>query len=535
MSINPFKKKKPAPSKPQPSNGFFSTHSDDGAHDRPTIERVGKAIDASFQLSVKNFKVIDPAGKPITAGAYAMDDIGNMSSMQDVKSLNSLGRFGNIPIAQFEWFASQGFIGYQVCAMLMQHWLIEKACEMPGKDAVRHGWENTVNDGEDVNPKVIAEIEKLDKKFKIKKNCIEFIKFGRGFGIRIAMFIVNSPDPEYYAKPFNPDGITPGSYRGISQIDPYWITPELAIKDASDPASMHFYEPTWWRVNGVGRIHRSHLVIWRNGDVADILKPTYLYGGIPLPQKIMERVYGSERTANEGPLLAMTKRLTAIHVDMAAAQSNWEMFLQKMQFWTALQNNFGVKALGKEELIEQFDTSLTDLDAVIMTQFQLAASIAEVPATKLLGTSPKGMDATGEFEMKDYHEFLESFQENVLTELVDRHHLLLMRSWIAPKFGIKPFEINISWRPVDTPSAKEQAETNYIKAQTDAQLVQCGAIDSYDVRQRIIKDNDSGYNGLEKMVPGGPGDREAEQEQQGDEERRTEEAHQAALNDNVEA
>ena len=30
-----------------------------------------------------------------------------------------------------------------------------------------------------------------------------------------------------------------------------------------------------------------------------------------------------------------------------------------------------------------------------MTQYQLAASVANVPATKLLGTQPKGFNATG--------------------------------------------------------------------------------------------------------------------------------------------
>ncbi len=35
----------------------------------------------------------------------------------------------------------------------------------------------------------------------------------------------------------------------------------------------------------------------------------YNYFGVSVPERIYERVYASERTANEAPQLAMTKRL----------------------------------------------------------------------------------------------------------------------------------------------------------------------------------------------------------------------------------
>ena len=71
-----------------------------------------------------------------------------------------------------------------------------------------------------------------------------------------------------------------------------------------------------------------------------------------------------------------------------------------------------------------------------MTQYQLVAAAAGVPATKLLGTSPKGFNATGEFEESSYGEELESIQQHDLSPLVNRHHLLLIRSHVTKKFKI---------------------------------------------------------------------------------------------------
>lgn len=467
--------------------------------------RIHNALARTFQVGIDSLKPVNEQNEPVPGASYAMDE--TYPNLQQAKLINSTG--GYLPVAQLEWYGNQGFIGWQTCAILSQNWLIDKACSMPARDAVRHGWEISINDGTQIDTKVFDAIRSLDKRFGMKKQCIDFIKNGRIFGIRHALFLVDGID---YTLPFNPDGVKPGSYRGITQIDPYWVSPILDGEAAADPASPHFYNPTWWLVQGK-RVHQSHMVIMRNGDeVPDILKPSYMYGGIPTPQKIYERVYAAERTANEAPMLAMTKRLTVLRCDANKAMADQEKFAEKMGFWAALMNNFGVKVIGDGEEISQFDTALTALDETIMTQYQLVASASDVPATKLLGTTPKGFNATGEYDAKSYHEYLESIQENELTPLVERHLQLVLRSFIAPKYGIEPFNFEIKWNPVDSPTAAEQAEINFKKSQTDKNWVDAGAVDSFDVRERLIADPDSGFNGIAPIVEGGPGDREAEQE-----------------------
>ncbi len=482
-----FKKATEAPKEEAPANGFFSTDLDLGTTKLSRARKLEQQLAITFQKGMESIKAAD--------GTFAMDD--SCGSFTQTKLLSN--SYMGIPEAQLGWYAGQGFIGWQASAILSQNWLIDKACTMPAKDAVRNGYEITINDGREVKPEVLDYMRQQDKKFQINKNCVEFVRMGRIFGIRIALFEVETDNPkDYYFKPFNPDGIKPNSYKGISQIDPYWIAPELDARAAGQPEAKDFYEPTWWLINGM-RVHRSHLVIMRTCELPDILKPSYLYGGIPIPQKIAERVYASERTANEAPMLAMTKRLTVLNVDITQAVSNIDAFTQKMAIWTELMNNFGVKVVGEKEEIKQFDTSLADLDAVIMTQYQLVAAASNVPATKLLGTSPKGFSSTGEFEEKSYHEELESIQEHDLSPLVERHHLLLIRSQVAPKFGIAPFETEINWNPVDSPSAMEQADINLKKSQSDSAYINSGAIDGEDVRNKLISDKDSGYNGIEAV------------------------------------
>lgn len=419
---------------------------------------------------------------------------GAMDSVKDAARLTSIA----VTDQQLAFYGSQSFIGYQLMALLAQNWLIAKACGQPGEDAVRKGWQVTVDGTEELSPDVLDAIKRHDKRLQINEQLQEFAYFGRVFGVRHLMADIQSDDPEYYEKPFNPDGITPGSYRGLTQIDPYWISPVLVSSDADRPESRHFYDPTYWTIQG-RRIHRSHLIIFKGPQVADLLKPTYRYGGVSVTQQIYERVYSAERTANEAPMLAQTKRMTVLKTDVKKAMADQTAFDAAMTWWRNKMDNYGANVIGMDDEISQMDTSLADLDATIMTQYQLVASVAGVPVTKLIGTVPKGFNATGEYDESSYHESLESLQTNKLTAVLDRHYLCLMRSNIAPKFKVPPPNISVVWNPLDTVTAKEQAEVNLINAQAGAQLVTSGAIDGMDERARITADPKSGYHALPEV------------------------------------
>lgn len=476
---------------PRRDGGLFSTNA--GLDEDPdTILKRRARVIAAMPALVRP-TVIAEAG-------VGMDSNDGDDSIKAVNGLNSY--WDTVPELQMAWYGKQTFIGYQLCGMIAQHWLVGKACSMPAKDAVRNGWEISSNDGEKLEPDVIGYIAKLDRIMKTKFNAIEYVRFGRIFGIRIMKFDVQSNDPNYYKNPFNIDAVLPGSYKGMSQIDPYWIVPLLTAENVNQPGNIHFYEPEFWQISGE-TIHRSHLSIYIPESVVDVLKPAYYYGGISIPQKIFERVYAAERTANEAPQLAMTKRLIVMKTDLTKAMADQQQFDTRMEWWTNAMNNYGVKLADTEDAIEQHDTALSDLDSLIMTQYQIVAAIAEVPGTKLLGTQPKGFNSTGEFEEASYHETLEGIQDNDLTPMLLRHYQLIVASYVQPKFG-GDFEIEIKWNELDAMTALEQGQLNLVQAQTDAALEAVGAIDAQDIRNRIIADPDSGHNGLKEAIPPPP-------------------------------
>jgi hypothetical protein len=186
-----------------------------------------------------------------------------------------------------------------------------------------------------------------------------------------------------------------------------------------------------------------------------------------------------------------------VYLDTIKAMAEPGYFKNQSEKWSFYRDNFGIKYLGKEDKMEQFDTNLSDLDTVIRSQFELACATSDgIPSVRVLGTSPKGFNSTGESENVFYRHILKTIIEKGSTKLVNKHHELLIKSHICPKFKIPYFKTSVVWRPFDEMTAKEKTEVYKNKVDTSAVLINAGVIDASEERNRLINDPDSGFDGL---------------------------------------
>lgn len=434
------------------------------------------------QIAARHF--VEPPRPKREDGSIATQDFA-------VPMIGGGSMFGQIiPDSMMDWYGNQSFIGFQTCMVIAQHWLVNAACEIPIIDALRKGYEVVSAEGEEIDAKILADHKKLDKKIKLHKKLTWYAKKARVFGISIAIFKVNSDDPNYYENPYNPDGIKKGSYQGIALPDPYYCTPQMSL-EGYDPSNPDFYEPEYWIVSGK-RYHKSHLVIFRHGgELPSQLRPAYQWAGVSLVQQIYEAVYSALQASNEANRLLMTKRLMVRKGDVQAALLDQSEFEEKMQFFQQVRDNYGEQIIDSTEDLLQLETTLSEVTNVIGQKFELVSAIARMPTNKLMQTQLQGFASSGESEEAIYNGMLETIQEGCLTEFIDRHTELSIRS-----LGQAPFEFEIKWPPIDTITEKELAEINQLKATTDQLNIQSGAITGEEVNKRISSDPDSGYAGI---------------------------------------
>lgn len=443
----------------------------------------------SFQRNL-SFEYKD--GKP----KFALDSLDDC-----VKDNRINGLSGKPQDIVFTFFAKFGFIGWQICSILAQHWLISNACSISNKDCLRNGWNNVFIDRkkEETDEEKEESQEMLNKlfdiaqqKFNLTEKLLEWSYYYNVYGTAFIMPVYEGGDDEFYKKPFNIDGVKKGSFKGLSVIEPYWMIPSFESQDTTDPTSPTFLEPEYYYTNTGKKIHKSHLIIGRRKFVSDILKPSYYYGGISLAQEIYERVYASERCANEAPLLLLTKRLTYYKVNLKNLFTNPAKYKELGEVLTSMRDNQGILFSSKDDEVGQLDTTLSDLDEVIMKQYHIASAIARIPVDKMFGTNPTGgLSASGDYNIKNYNQDLNTLQNDLFRPAIDKLNQIILKS----EFDRKD-RVGIIWNSTDNPTEKEIAELNEKKANTMAVYLQNGLITPEEARQKLVNDKMSGYSFL---------------------------------------
>lgn len=390
------------------------------------------------------------------------------------------------------YYENYAWLGWLTCATLAQHPLISRACSIPGEDAVAVGYKLSLLNSEgptDANSLRIKRLIKDSKLMGINQSLRKLDANKRVFGIGICIpcFETLTEEADRFIAhimelPFNIDAFKKRKdirYVGLKVVDPYWLTPQFDSKSAFDPSSKDFYLPTWWQVGETQRkIHRSWTVNVVNTIVADILKPTYYYGGIPLPQMLMARMYSADKVADEAQLLAMSKRLLVVDANVQKLVANPKEAAKTMNALKYARDNWGVFFKNPNTNVQQVDTYITEFNQLIMTQYQLVASIAQIPAPKLLKVMPTGFSDVSELVWKDYAQQITSIQEDEYVPALDLHYSL--------HFAVnlhKQEEFEITFNPVDVPTLMEKAKISELEARVVKTLVEEGVLAPDEVRQ----------------------------------------------------
>lgn len=116
--------------------------------------------------------------------------------------------------------------------------------------------------------------------------------------------------------------------------------------------------------------------------------------------------------------------------------------------------SFGLQVLSSGDTLENHPYSFGGL-AEIYEQFMLdMAGAAEIPAARLFGRSPAGLNATGESDLRNYYESISQLQERALRPALEKLlPVLALSAW-----GYLPEDLGFVFNPIAAASPGETAE-----------------------------------------------------------------------------
>jgi len=386
----------------------------------------------------------------------------------------------------------QIFPGYQYLSQLAARAEFRMLAESVSSQLTRKWIELTSTDDNVDKIKIVEEeLRRLNVKGLFQLAATHDSYFGRGqFYIDIEGADRNTP------LILDPRTVRPGSLKRVAVVEPIWTTP--SVYNALDPAAPDFYKPSKWFVLG-RETHASRLLTVTTRPLPDILKPAFNFSGVSLSQLAEPYVDNWLRTRQSVSDLINNFSITALKTSMdqilqGGDDDASDDLFKRADLFTAMRSNRGLMLLDKDrEELEQINTPLGGLHELQAQAQEQMCSVSHTPAIILTGISPSGLNASSDGEIRVYYDWIASQQEAFWRDPLE----IIIKVIQLSKFGEIDPSIGFKFVPLYQMSAAEEADIRLKNSQVAGAYIESGVLDPSEERERLARDPDSGYEGLD--------------------------------------
>lgn len=374
-------------------------------------------------------------------------------------------------------FKSPGVVSSQFDAMYDGDWLARKIVNVPVNDMIRP-WRTFFT-----GSKNVSEIEKAEKRHNVKAKIAAAMKTARLYG---GAGILIGADTANWKAPLEIERLPKGGLKYL-----HVLPKRLLVADGIEvnPESPDFGRPKLYRLTGANgsaaEIHPSRVLRFTGAERLDYLAGVNDGWGDSELLAIYDAIHHAALCQGGIAEMIHDAKVDVIQIPnlgtmLTGSQSTTDL-VTRFTNANMLKSINNMLLLDATEVYTRKQTTFAGLEAILGLYLQIVSGAADIPATRLLGTSAKGLNATGEGDLTNYYDALAGVREEKIVpqlEILDR---ILWRDALGADVGEDYFE----WRPLWQPSEKEKAEVASKKAATSKVYVDMGILPD-DVMARGI-------------------------------------------------
>ena len=341
-----------------------------------------------------------------------------------------------------------------------ENWLAKRIIDMPSEDMTR-AWYTLATA---LPENALHDIHALEAEHSVRQELTNAIRYARLYGGSIALIVIRGEE-EILDQPLDTDSLLPGCFQGLLVIDrSQGIEPSLElVSDLDDP---DFGLPMYYTVNlqseeaRTVKIHHSRVLrfVGRELPYLETVAENY-WGASELEHLWDELQKRSATSANIAQLIFQANITTLKMGDLGThlAFGDDDMrntLMQALQNENRLRTSYGLQLMSANDSLETHAYTFSGLSDIYEAFMMDMAGAAEIPATKLFGRSPQGMNSTGEADLRNYYDMIAQLQQRLLRPAMERLlPILAISCW-----GFAPEDMEIVFNPVMTTSDTERAE-----------------------------------------------------------------------------
>lgn len=339
-----------------------------------------------------------------------------------------------------------------------------------------------------VGPEHLKELDRVQRVTALRERVNEGLRWGRLYGGAAGLIMIRGQEG-MLGQPLELESIYPGIFQGLYILDRWQgVVPGMELVFEGGEPVPAYYSITDARGNTVAKVHHSRLVRFTGRDLPFLERVAELYWGESEVEALYNDVVKHDNVAAN--MAALTFRA---NVDTMEVQNLDQLFSvtsgeQQRRFWNVMQaqsvmkSNFGMQLVNRGDQIKNTQYTFTGLQEVYDSMCLDLSGASRIPVTKLFGRSPAGMNATGESDLRNYYDYVDTLREAKLRPILEKLlPVLAMSAW-----GAVPDGLDITFPPLWTPTAAEVAEIALKKAQAIRDTFQAGLFRA-DTAQRELK------------------------------------------------
>lgn len=360
------------------------------------------------------------------------------------------------------------------------NWLAKRIIEMPPVDALRKGFELKLGD-KAKSEKVQSALEGGRGKARIGKLIVTAAQKEREAG-GAALLPVLDGSVGSMATPLDLDRMSPRRILAVHLLEPRELVPVSWYQRLGDPKFRRPEVYAYYPIQGsstVGAaaqyIHESRMAIFDGVKDSPETLPgqrTSWGDSVLTPVNEVLNDFGLSWGSAAAIVHDFSQGVYSIDnlEEILKEEGGWQAVEKQITRQDKFRSSLRAMILGAKEKFERKSSSVAGLADLLVQFMTLMSAAADMSVVRLFGISPAGLNATGASDIELTDDRTIAHQADLIEQLewmVD----LEMRCTDGPLGGRVPEVWSVEWRPLRTPTAKEDAETRKIVAETDEKYV----------------------------------------------------------------
>lgn len=314
--------------------------------------------------------------------------------------------------------------------MYRTSWVIGMAVDVVADDMTQAGIE--INSTMD--PDEMELLQEAMEDFRVWQSLNSAIKWSRLYGTGLGFIMIDGQDA---ATPLRLDTIGRNSFRGILPMDRWQLTPSISdlIQDLGPNMGM----PRFYQTNpdalvpNLGKIHHSRLIRFDSIELPHYQKMTENLWSESIIERIHDRLIAFDSTTVGAAQLVFkaflrTWKIKDLRQLIATGGKSYDAVLKNIETARALQSNEGITLIDADDNFETHHYTFAGLDDVLVAFGQQLSGALAIPLIRLFGQAPKGMNSTGESDLRTYYDGIRKSQGTQLRKPLKQIMEIISRS-----------------------------------------------------------------------------------------------------------